>query len=399
MSGKQIVSFGDICREVKITTKDPIADGYDRYIGLEHLDSGSLKIKRWGQTIEDNPGFTRVFKKGHILFGKRRPYLKKAAIAEFDGICSGDIIVLEKSKKDLIDKDLLPFVIQSSRFWDWAIKTSSGSLSPRTKFSALSELKISLLEKDEQLQLKAIIKSKENTLDRIKNLLSSSNTLMRVLLQDFVCANASEKNIKQDIPKGWSLKKLSDVADYQLGKVFPSTAYCGSGIKLLRPGNLYCSGIVGWSNSDTTYLPLEYEANSSAYIVKADEIVMNLTAQSLDDGFLGRVCMTKNGEHCLLNQRLARISPREKIHKNYLFWALQSRLAREHLHRMPVGTKVKHLYNFEIESIPILVPNDYAEQIKISEIMNTLSKTILDLNAKLEKVSQFSLLHDRLLMD
>lgn len=112
MSGKQIVSFGDICREVKITTKDPIADGYDRYIGLEHLDSGSLKIKRWGQTIEDNPGFTRVFKKGHILFGKRRPYLKKAAIAEFDGICSGDIIVLEKSKKDLIDKDLLPFVIQ-----------------------------------------------------------------------------------------------------------------------------------------------------------------------------------------------------------------------------------------------------------------------------------------------
>ena len=191
MSGKQIVSFGDICREVKITTKDPIADGYDRYIGLEHLDSGSLKIKRWGQTIEDNQGFTRVLKKGHILFGKRRPYLKKAAIAEFDGICSGDIIVLEKSKKDLIDKDLLPFVIQSSRFWDWAIKTSSGSLSPRTKLSALSELKISLLEKDEQLQLKAIIKSKENTIDRIKNLLSSSNTLMRVLLQDFVCANAS----------------------------------------------------------------------------------------------------------------------------------------------------------------------------------------------------------------
>ena len=90
----QEVKFGDICREVKLTTKDPIADGYDKYIGLEHLDSGSLKIKRWGLIAEDNPTFTRVFKKGHILIGKRRPYLKKAAIAEFDGICSSDIIVV-----------------------------------------------------------------------------------------------------------------------------------------------------------------------------------------------------------------------------------------------------------------------------------------------------------------
>lgn len=77
MTDKQCVKFGDICREVKLTTKDPLADGYERYIGLEHLDSGSLKIKRWGMIAKDNPSFNRVFKKGNILFGKRRPYLKK----------------------------------------------------------------------------------------------------------------------------------------------------------------------------------------------------------------------------------------------------------------------------------------------------------------------------------
>ncbi|OOF09690.1 type I restriction endonuclease subunit S, partial [Salinivibrio sp. MA427] len=93
MTDKQTIKFGDICKEVKLTTKDPIGDGYERYIGLEHLDSGSLKVKRWGMIAEDSPSFTRVFKKGQLLFGKRRPYLKKAAIAEFDGICSGDIIV------------------------------------------------------------------------------------------------------------------------------------------------------------------------------------------------------------------------------------------------------------------------------------------------------------------
>lgn len=158
MSDKQTVKFGDICREVKLTTKDPIGDGYERYIGLEHLDSGSLKIKRWGMIAEDNPSFTRVFKKGHILFGKRRPYLKKAAIAEFDGICSGDIIVME-SEINSPYVDLLPYIVQSDVMWEWAIKTSSGSLSPRTKFKELVTLPLSLpLEKDMAKKLEVLSK-------------------------------------------------------------------------------------------------------------------------------------------------------------------------------------------------------------------------------------------------
>ncbi|HHG3258501.1 TPA: restriction endonuclease subunit S [Vibrio parahaemolyticus] len=151
MTDKQTVKFGDICQEVKLTTKDPIGDGYERYIGLEHLDSGSLKIKRWGVIAKDNPSFTRVFKKGNILFGKRRPYLKKAAVAEFDGICSGDIIVMEPTQR-LAVSALLPFIIQSESFWQHAISTSSGSLSPRTKFKSLSEYQLEIGDESWQLQ-------------------------------------------------------------------------------------------------------------------------------------------------------------------------------------------------------------------------------------------------------
>lgn len=143
ISDKQTVSFGDLCREIKLTTKNPIADGYERYIGLEHLDSGSLKITRWGEIAEDNPGFTRVFKKGHVLFGKRRPYLKKAAVAEFDGICSGDIIVLESTAR-LAYPDILQVIVQSQGFWNYAVSNSSGSLSPRTKFKLLANYKLEL---------------------------------------------------------------------------------------------------------------------------------------------------------------------------------------------------------------------------------------------------------------
>ncbi|MBF4248433.1 restriction endonuclease subunit S, partial [Vibrio anguillarum] len=154
MTDKQTVKFGDICKEVKLTTKDPISKGYERYIGLEHLDSGSLKIKRWGIIADDNPSFTRVFKKGHILFGKRRPYLKKAAIAEFDGICSGDIIVMEPK---LVNRELFPYVVQSDSFWHWAIQTSSGSLSPRTKYKSLAEYEFKLPNDKEQQRVVSVL--------------------------------------------------------------------------------------------------------------------------------------------------------------------------------------------------------------------------------------------------
>lgn len=142
IEGSEIIKFGEIAREVKKTSKNPIADGYELYVGLEHLDSESLTIKRWGSLSEDRPSFTKVFKKGQILFGRRRAYLRKAAIAHFDGICSGDIIVID-AREDNDYKEILPYIIQSGKFWKWAVKNSAGGLSPRTKFKSLAEFSFS----------------------------------------------------------------------------------------------------------------------------------------------------------------------------------------------------------------------------------------------------------------
>jgi type I restriction enzyme S subunit len=95
-NGWQIVKFGEIAREVKLTTKTPVEDGLEFYIGLEHLDTQSLRITKKGNIAEDNPSFTRHFTTSQILFGKCQAYQKKAAVAYFDGICSDDIIVMEE---------------------------------------------------------------------------------------------------------------------------------------------------------------------------------------------------------------------------------------------------------------------------------------------------------------
>lgn len=158
--GWQLVKFGQIAKEVKSTTKDPFKEGLELYVGLDHLDPQSLRIARKGIIAEDNPSFTRRFSTGQILFGKRRCYQKKAAVADFEGICSGDIIVMDAIPKKIIP-GLLPFIIQSDAFFEWAEKTSSGSLSPRTKWKSLAEYELLLPPIDRQKEILEVLEKIE----------------------------------------------------------------------------------------------------------------------------------------------------------------------------------------------------------------------------------------------
>ena len=181
----KIVKFGEIAREIRLTTQTPIEDGLEFYIGLEHLDPQSLRIQRKGIIAEDNPSFTRAFKAGQILFGKRRSYQKKAAVADFDGICSGDIIVMEAVPGKIIP-GLLPFIIQSDMFFDWAIKTSSGSLSPRTKWNALAEFEFPLPPIERQEEITEVFNKIQHTLYSVIKMQKISSLLLTSIISDHI---------------------------------------------------------------------------------------------------------------------------------------------------------------------------------------------------------------------
>lgn len=129
------VRFGDVVKLNQETSKDPAADGLDRYVGLEHIEPGDLRIRSWGE-IAGGTTFTNRFRPGQVLFGKRRAYQRKVALADFDGICSGDIYVLESRDPHVPLPELLPFICRTDGFFEHAVATSAGSLSPRTNWSS-----------------------------------------------------------------------------------------------------------------------------------------------------------------------------------------------------------------------------------------------------------------------
>lgn len=142
------MKLGEIARESRETysgdkTGIPI-------VGLEHLVSQELKFTDYD--IDTDNTFTKKFHKGQILFGRRRAYLKKAAIADFDGICSGDITVIE-AIPGKVDPMLLPFIIQNDRLFDYAISHSAGGLSPRVKWADLADYEFDLPSLEEQRRL------------------------------------------------------------------------------------------------------------------------------------------------------------------------------------------------------------------------------------------------------
>lgn len=168
------VRLEDVAVEYKSTK---IPDKSTPIVGLEHLESGKIKLSKWSENVETT--FTKEFKKNHVLFGRRRAYLKKACLAEFNGVCSGDIIVIE-AKENVILKELLPFIIQNDKLFDYAMINSAGSLSPRVKWVNLSKFEFNLPDVNEQKvicdllwKMELLERSYENTIYWYRELIKS----------------------------------------------------------------------------------------------------------------------------------------------------------------------------------------------------------------------------------
>lgn len=157
--------------------KKPVEEDRFTYLGLEHLDSGSLKVTRFGSEVAPI-GEKLVMHKGDVLFGKRRAYQKKVAIAPFDGIFSAHGMVL-RPREDVIDKSFFPLFISSDYFLDAAIKISVGSLSPTINWRDLKTLEFELPDLATQRKLAETLWSINDTMETYKKLIAATDELVK----------------------------------------------------------------------------------------------------------------------------------------------------------------------------------------------------------------------------
>lgn len=174
MSGWKRVKFGDIAQNVAVRV-DPADAKTDVYVGLEHLDPSTLHLRQWGHP-SDVTGQKLTFKKGDVIFGRRRAYQRKLAVAEFDGICSAHAMVV-RAKPKMILPEFLPFFLQSDMFMERAIEISVGSLSPTINWKTLREQEFPLPPLDEQKRIAEILWAADGAVQEYKESLNVLTTL------------------------------------------------------------------------------------------------------------------------------------------------------------------------------------------------------------------------------
>ena len=168
------VKLGDVAIEHKETCGGS-KDGYP-IVGLEHLTPEEVTLTAWDEDSDNT--FTKVFRKGNVLFGRRRAYLRKAAVAPFDGICSGDITVIE-AIPDRILPELLPFIIQNDGLFSFAVGKSAGSLSPRVKWEHLKNYEFELPSMDRQCELAELLWAMDTTKKSYQKLIAATDELVK----------------------------------------------------------------------------------------------------------------------------------------------------------------------------------------------------------------------------
>ena len=151
--------FDQIATNVNERVDDPSEAGVEYYVGLEHLDSDSLTIRRWGSPTDVQATKLR-FREGDIIFGRRRVYQRKLGVAHFDGICSAHAMVL-RAKPDVALPEFLPFFMQSDLFMERAKVISVGSLSPTINWPSLASEEFWFPPIDEQRRLTDVLSQME----------------------------------------------------------------------------------------------------------------------------------------------------------------------------------------------------------------------------------------------
>lgn len=213
------VRFDQIASQINDRVDNPAEAGVERYVGLEHLDPDSLRIRRWGEPTDVESTKLR-FQPGDIIFGKRRVYQRKVAVADFEGICSAHAMVL-RAKTGAVLPDFLPFFMQSDLFMERALSISVGSLSPTINWKALAAEEFMLPPIQEQARLVEALSAADKFAEVQRDLLTRSESVFKALLKERIGRGfkpADYQGWEVDDEPNMSFVKLSDVASVDRGK-------------------------------------------------------------------------------------------------------------------------------------------------------------------------------------
>jgi len=350
-----LVKFSSIITLSTTRTADPLASGIDRFVGLEHIEPENLHIRSWG-LVADGTTFTNTFKRGQVLFGKRRAYQRKVAVADFDGVCSSDIYVFESKDPNVLLPELVPFILQSEGFYQYAVKTSAGSLSPRTNWTHLANYEFPLPSIEEQREIVNLLTTTNDYCDR---LVEAENKL-KVVFDSLVFDLLAHRETREQV-------KLSEVCSRITVGIASSAAhaYRETGIPLIRNTDINAGYI---SREGMPFLSSEFDEEYRTKRVNTGDVVIARTGKP---GICAVVPPDLDNAQTFTTL-IARPIP-QRLNSDFLCWWLNSSHGQKFVSSRKAGGIQQNLNATLLQEMPISLP-----PLKEQEEIVAKIKTALD---------------------
>lgn len=328
-----IVRFGDIVREVKLNV-DRTNNPYEFYVAGDHMDSEDLTIRRKGAFATDDvgPAFTRIFKPGQILYGSRRTYLKKVAVADFEGICSNTTFVLESKDPQVFCQDLLPFIMLSEKFTKWSIGHSKGSTNPYVLFSDLADFEFDLPSLEEQKVLADKLWAAYRVKESYRQLLATTDDMLKAKFQK-IADEAAEKRLGNyiEIIRGVSFKPTNLRSSEDDGAT-----------TILRANNI-SNGTLNFD--DIVFV--DSEKVKDVQLLRKGDVLM--CASSGSQEHVGKVALVDKTYNDVAFGAFCMVVRAKDIKPAYLLSLLMSTSFRNHIEMMCNGTNILNVRREYVE--------------------------------------------------
>lgn len=329
-AGWTTVAFGDVVRQVKDQV-DPEESGLERYVAGEHMDTDDLRIRRWGEIGDGylGPAFHMRFKPGHVLYGSRRTYLRKIAVADFEGITANTTYVLESADPKVLLPELLPFIMQTEAFTQHSVRESKGSVNPYVNFSDLARFEFALPPIEEQRRLLAGLKAAQTAVVGLTYLRDQAITLRMAAIHHF----------ESQVDAGRNLGDL--VTELESGSSPPSTGEEAGAIEF---GVLKVSAVGDWefvAHEAKAVAPSDYDA--SVEVHGGDLLIARANA---DPDSVGRSCLVDSVRSGLMlsdkTWRAHLSDTAREVPYGVLAWT-KCRAFRTHVRNQLNGTDAKNI--------------------------------------------------------
>ncbi len=368
------VKLGDIARECRLTytgNKSGIP-----IVGLEHLTPGDIVLHSWD--IDTDNTFNKYFKKGQVLLGRRRVYLKKAAVAPFDGICSGDITVIEAIPERL-QPELLPFIIQNDRFFEFAIVGSAGSLSPRVKWEYLKDYEIELPDLHKQSELVELLKSANELKHAYQEMLTATDEMVK---SQFI----SQFGFPQDGAEKYPSATIESLLQETISGEWGTDCSDDSGTKVIRTTNFTNEGVLDL----TVFVVRTIDAKKvEKKQLKKGDIILEKSGGTKDNP-VGRLVYFEEDGVFLANNFTQVLRPAEDINSRYLFAALYYLYQTHKPLIKGLGNQTNGIQNLKVPQylqLQICVP-DRTAQDDFERICRQADKSKFELKQAIEKIDK-----------